>query len=103
MDCNRQPCGTFSKFDCGIGNDWYYMDIILAVRGDYFPKIDHPVVEFHKLSKQRFVDTEIGVPGLVLTSWNGMQIQHDVKILCCATLDDSIQDKESFWYVDSRV
>lgn len=79
------------------------MDIPLVVRGDFFPKIDHPVLEFHKLPKQCFVDTGIGVPVLVLTTWNGMQVQHDVKILCCATLDDSIQDTESFWFVDSRV
>jgi hypothetical protein len=54
------------------------MDIALVVCGDFFPKIDHPVLELHKLPEQCFVDTRIGVPVLILTSWNGMQVQHNV-------------------------
>ena len=50
------------------------MDITLVVRGDFFPKIDHPVLEFDELPEQRFMDTRIGVPILVLPSWNGMQV-----------------------------
>jgi hypothetical protein len=49
------------------------------------------------------MNTRIGVPVLVLTSWNGMHVQHNVQILCCATLDAAIQDTESFWFVNSRI
>jgi hypothetical protein len=79
------------------------MDISLVVKGDLFPKIDHPVLEIYELPEQRLVYPGIGVPVLVLPSWDGMQVQHDVQILRCTTLDDSIEDAKSFRFDDTGV
>ena len=79
------------------------MDISLVVKGDLFPKIDHPILEIYELPEQRLVYTGIGVPVLVLPSWDGMQVQHDVQILCCTTLDDSIEDAKSIRFDDTGV
>lgn len=79
------------------------MDISLVVKSDLFPKIDHPVLEIYELPEQRLVYPGIGVPVLVLPSWDGMQVQHDVQILRCTTLDDSIEDTKSFRFDDTGV
>lgn len=79
------------------------MDISLVVKSDLFPKIDHPVLEIYELPEQRLVYPGIGVPVLVLPSWDGMQVQHDVQILCCTTLDDSIEDAKSIRFDDTGV
>ena len=43
------------------------------------------------------------MPILILSSGNGMQVQHNVQVLCGAAVDDSIKDAKPFRFDDTRV
>jgi hypothetical protein len=77
-----------------------YVNIPFVVCSYLCPQVDHAILEVLELPKESLVNTRVRVPVLVLSTGNCVQVENNIEIFGCTTLDDSIQSFETrgFYY-----
>jgi hypothetical protein len=72
-------------------DDW----VSYVVFGDVYPEVDHLILEKSEIPKQRFSDSAVAVPVLVLSTGNGVKVEDDVYIVAATNVYDVVQQLEA--------